>query len=187
MSRILIAFATIDGQTARVAERVGAVLARSGHAVASMPAEAPGLAPALAEHDAVIVGAGIRYGHHSRRLEATIREHRDVLAARPNAFFSVSLSAGGPGARPASAARYVEEFIAGTGWQPGRTATFAGALRYTKYGALIRFLMRLIVGVAGGDTDTSRDYEYTDWQAVERFAAEFSAHLEAARRTPAIR
>jgi menaquinone-dependent protoporphyrinogen oxidase len=33
--------------------------------------------------------------------------------------------------------------------------------------------MRLIVGHAGGDTDTSRDYEYTDWEAVTRFAEAF--------------
>ena len=26
--------------------------------------------------------------------------------------------------------------------------------------------MVLFVGLAGGDTDTSRDYEYTDWDAV---------------------
>jgi menaquinone-dependent protoporphyrinogen oxidase len=39
-------------------------------------------------------------------------------------------------------------------------------------------MMRLIVGFAGGDTDTSRDYDYTDWRAVGRFAAEFAAGLE---------
>jgi hypothetical protein len=32
----------------------------------------------------------------------------------------------------------------------------------------------MIVGLAGGDTDTTRDYEYTDWDAVERFADAFA-------------
>lgn len=181
MSRILIPFASIDGQTARIAERIGAVLARAGHAVTPMPADAPELARALDEHDAVIVGGGIRYGHHARYLEAAVRDHLGAIAARPNAFFSVSLSAGGPGARPPVATGYVEEFVERTGWHPMRAASFAGALRYTKYNAFIRFMMRLIVGAAGGDTDTSRDYEYTDWQAVERFAAEFAAQLEPVR------
>lgn len=181
MSRILIPFASVDGQTARIAERIGAVLARSGHAATPMPVDAPGLARSLEEHDAVIVGGGIRYGHHPRYLEAAVREHFVAIATRPNAFFSVSLSAGGPGARPPVAARYVEGFVKRTGWQPRRTASFAGALRYTKYNPFIRFMMRLIVGAAGGDTDTSRDYEYTDWQAVERFAAEFAAQLEPVR------
>jgi menaquinone-dependent protoporphyrinogen oxidase len=181
MSRILIPFASVDGQTARIAERIGAALTRAGHSATPMPTDAPGLARAFEEHDAVIVGGAIRYGHHSRYLEAAIREHFVAIATRPNAFFSVSLSAGGPGARPSAASGYVEEFVQRTGWQPLRIANFAGALRYTKYNALIRFMMRLIVGAAGGDTDTSRDYEYTDWQAVERFAADFAAQLEPVR------
>jgi menaquinone-dependent protoporphyrinogen oxidase len=41
-------------------------------------------------------------------------------------------------------------------------------------------MMRMIVGAAGGDTDTSRDYEYTDWPAVDRFAQEFAARLQPA-------
>ena len=37
-----------------------------------------------------------------------------------------------------------------------------------------RLLMIIFVGLAGGDTDTSRDYEYTDWSAVEAFAERFT-------------
>lgn len=47
MSRILIPFASIDGQTARIAERIGAALARAGHAVKSISADAPELARAF--------------------------------------------------------------------------------------------------------------------------------------------
>jgi len=181
MPRMLVLYASVDGQTGRVARRIGAVLARAGHSVTQMQIAAPQLARAIEEHDAVIVGGGIRYGRHSRRLEAAIREHLGAIAARPNAFFSVSLSAGGPGARPDVATGHVHEFLERTGWQPRRVAIFAGALLYTRYNPFIRFMMRLIVGKAGGDTDSSRDYEYTDWQAVERFAAEFAAQLEPAR------
>jgi menaquinone-dependent protoporphyrinogen oxidase len=177
MSRILIAFASIDGQTALVAERMAAALVRLGHAATAMPADAP----ALEESEAVIVGGAIRYGHHPRWLEAAVRTHFVAIATRPNAFFSVSLSAGGPGARPEEAARHVARFIERTGWTPRRVASFGGALRYTKYNPFIRIMMRFIVRAAGGDTDTSRDYEYTDWQAVERFAAQFAADIETAK------
>jgi menaquinone-dependent protoporphyrinogen oxidase len=37
--------------------------------------------------------------------------------------------------------------------------------------------MVVFVGLGGGDTDTSRDYEYTDWGAVERFAETFAQRL----------
>jgi len=145
-----------------------------------MPAGAPGIAASFAHYDAVIVGSSVRYGHHHAQVEALVRANLEAIAARPNAFFSVSLSAGGPGARPATASGYLEEFLRRTGWQPRSVALFAGALRYTRYNPFIRFMMRLIVGAAGGETDTSRDYEYTDWQAVERFAGEFCAQLESA-------
>lgn len=181
MSRILILFATVDGQAAHVAARIGANLAQSGHEIATRPVDAPGLAQAIAECDAVIVGGAIRFGRHVRNIESHVRDHIAAISARPNAFFSVSLSGGGPGARPETASGYVVTFCARTGWHPQATAIFGGALRYTKYNVFIRFMMRLIVGIAGGDTDTSRDYEYTDWRAVERFAAEFAAQFHSAR------
>ncbi len=34
---------------------------------------------------------------------------------------------------------------------------------------LIRFVMKRIARSEGASTDTSRDYEYTDWSAVARF------------------
>ena len=40
--------------------------------------------------------------------------------------------------------------------------------------------MIVFVGLGGGETDTSRDYEYTDWVAVERFAGEFAQRLKQA-------
>ncbi|HEU0200451.1 MAG TPA: flavodoxin domain-containing protein, partial [Burkholderiaceae bacterium] len=90
---------------------------------------------------------------------------------------SVSLSAGGPGAKPEAARRYVRDFLRQVGWQPALTATFAGALPYSKYGTFKRWLVLLFVRLAGGETDASRDYEYTDWSAVDRFATDFARLL----------
>jgi menaquinone-dependent protoporphyrinogen oxidase len=181
MSRILILYASIDGQALRIAERVGARLSQAGHDIETSSVDAPGLARAIGHCDGVIVGAAIRYGRHVRAVETRIREHLAAISGRPNAFFSVSLSGGGPGARPETAREYVETFRERTGWHPQGTAIFGGALRYTKYNLFIRLMMRLIVGIAGGDTDTTRDYEYTDWSAVERFASEFATALEPRR------
>jgi menaquinone-dependent protoporphyrinogen oxidase len=179
MSAILVAYASVDGQAARIAERIGAVLRRAGHSVSVRPVAETSIAH-VAEVDGVVIGGAIRYGHYPKALEAFVRDYRDIIESRPNAFYSVCLSAGGPGARPATALGYVDEFITRSGWQPGRIASFAGALLYTRYNPFIRFMMRIIVGMAGGNTDASRDYEYTDWDAVERFAAEFEMPL----RTP---
>lgn len=177
MPRVLVIFASFDGQTARIAERIARALARAGLEATTRPVEAAG--DGAQAYDAVVVGGAIRYGRHRRMLESWVQAHLAGLATRPGAFFSVCLSAGGPGARPATAARYREEFMRRSGWHPQLQASFAGALPYSRYNPVVRLMMRLIVGVAGGDTDTSRDYEYTDWDAVERFAAALAERVAA--------
>jgi menaquinone-dependent protoporphyrinogen oxidase len=177
MARILLLYSTVEGQTARIAQRIAQELRDRGHAVEAREAGVNGQTLDLSAYEAVLIGASIHYGRHPAHLRTLVRRHREALAARPGAFFSVSLSAGGPGAKPAAARRYVERFLSQAGWRPQQTATFAGALPYSKYGALKRLVMIAFVGLAGGDTDTSRDYEYTDWDAVRRFAGGFAQRL----------
>lgn len=162
MSSALILYATTEDQTARIAERVAQTLRDMGHAAETCPAEKARAGLEAAKYDGVIVGASIHYGRHPGYLRSLVRTHRAALEARSSAFFSVSLSGGGPGAKPEAARRYLEVFLHQTGWHPQQTATFAGALPFSKYGAFKRWLMILFVGLGGGDTDTSRDYEYTD-------------------------
>ncbi len=57
---------------------------------------------------------------------------------------------------------------------------FAGALRYSEYGWMMKRVMKSIARREGNDTDTSRDHEYTDWPAVDRFANDVA--VMAARR-----
>jgi len=66
-----------------------------------------------------------------------------------------------------------QRFLAATGWRPTVTKRVAGALMYTRYNWLKRWVMKKIAGKAGGDTDTRRDYEYTDWSDVRAFAERF--------------
>lgn len=178
MSRVLILFATTEGHTARIADRIARRLQGMGHTIELQRADSipSGFNPTA--YDDVIIGASIHYGHHPNYLRALIRRHRAALASRPGAFFSVSLSAGGPGAKPEAARRYLEIFLRQTGWRPRQTASFAGALQYSRYGFFKQRLMRLIVGMAGGDTDPTHDYEYTDWDAVDRFTDVFVRRFE---------
>jgi menaquinone-dependent protoporphyrinogen oxidase len=174
MANILVLYHSYDEQTARIAQRMAEVIGKAGN---SVTVERFGKGPlgSLARYDGVLIGAAIRYGHHDRGLEKAVKQRAAELSARPNAFFSTCLSAGGPGHKPAEAQRYLDHFSRNTGWKPDAAVSIAGALRYSKYNPFIRLLMKLIVGHAGGETDASRDYEYTDWAAVERFALEFAA------------
>ena len=175
--KILVVHASFDGQTQRIAERIAEVVGRAGHEVRTIPAREGVVTPAIAWSEAVIIGAAIRYGHYKPVIENAVRDNRTLLGDRPTAFFSVCMSAAGTNAKLATAMGYIDDFINRTGWQPGRIACFAGALPWSRFNPLLKLMMRFIVGMAGGDTDTSRDREYTDWADVERFAAEFEGAL----------
>jgi len=96
----------------------------------------------------------------------------------PTAFFSVSASAGSGEARGrADAQRVLQEFLAETHWEPDMVATIAGAMAFTKYPLLMRWLLREISRRNGGPTDTSRDHELTDWEQVCSFAEQFGRRV----------
>jgi menaquinone-dependent protoporphyrinogen oxidase len=71
----------------------------------------------------------------------------------------------------------IDRFVKDTGWTPTVTKSVAGALMYTRYNWIKRFVMKRIAQKAGGDTDTSRDYEYTDWNDLRAFAGQFGRRV----------
>ncbi len=62
----------------------------------------------------------------------------------------------------------------------GKTASFAGALQYLEYDFFTRLLIKMMMRRDGQPTDSSQDYDYTDWDAVERFGRQVAELLPAA-------
>jgi menaquinone-dependent protoporphyrinogen oxidase len=179
MASILVLYATSEGQTAKVADRLAGALTERGHETTVVNAAADPSDPDPAAFDAVLVGTSIHVGKQQEPIVEFARANRETLAALPTGLFQISLSsATDDPERRAEAAGYVEEFAEKTGWQPDRVGLFGGALRYSKYGFLKRLLMKRIAKDATGDTDTDRDYEYTDWAEVTAFANDFAAFVE---------
>ena len=167
MARILIVYGTVEGHTAEVVAALTAGLARSGHEPTAVRVEQ---APEdLDAYDALVVGSSVHIGKHHKGVLTWIGEHRAQLEARPSAFFEVCLSAASPEG-PAQAKAYVEQLTAATDWQPDLVGIFGGAILYTRYGFMKRRLMRSIAEQGGLSTDTSRDVDYTDYDAVRHFA-----------------
>jgi menaquinone-dependent protoporphyrinogen oxidase len=111
-----------------------------------------------------------------------VKQHVVALSEMPSAFFSVCLtSAEDTDESRATAQKYVDDFLDDTGWTPRKTATFAGALQYLEYNFATRLLMRLMMKRGGRPTDTSQDYDYTDWAAVEQFGYDCAAMLARVR------
>jgi menaquinone-dependent protoporphyrinogen oxidase len=176
MARVLVVFHTSEGQTARIADHIAAVLRELGDDVEMQDVAG---APAPEPFDGVIVGDSIHAVHHSKALTRYVRDHVTVLNKLPAALFQVSLTSANPDAEHTAAAQtLVQEFVERTGFDPDLVGLFAGALVYTRYGWFKRRVMRAISRREGGGTDMSRDYEYTDWQAVEQFARDVHSLLE---------
>lgn len=177
MARVLIVYGTTEGQTAKIAAHIAATGRRLGHYVDARLAAEVNESQA-AGSDAFIVGASLHAGRYQREVRAFVERHAELLGARPSAFFSVSLAAASrEGRERAEAERIMARFAEETGWHPQTAESFAGALKYTRYGWLKRRLMRRIAQKEGGDVDTSRDFEYTDWDQVTRFAERFFGSL----------
>jgi menaquinone-dependent protoporphyrinogen oxidase len=177
VARILVAYDTIEGQTEKIAQYIGRRAREQGHEV--VVENIVGLSPeGVSEaYDGLIVGASIHVGRHSAQFVEFIEDRRMWLEGMPVAFFSVSLSASGDEAEREEAQGYVRALLRETGWQPQETATIGGGLRYRRYGFLKRLIMRRIARRSGRDVDTSKDHEYTNWEAVDRFAEGFLAQF----------
>lgn len=184
--RLLLVYGTRYGQTVKIVMRLAGMFGDLGCDVDVR--DAAELAPltTLAGIDGVIVAASVIMGRHQRSVERFVRHHRDDLDRVPSAFLSVSGAAASTRPDgPVTARRQLERFLEKTGWQPRLTSCVAGAISYTEYGALTRWIIRSIQSREGGPVDTTRDHESTDWVKLQRFAEAFAALLPRVPEAPA--
>jgi len=174
-------FATTEGQTRRIAERLAYVL--QDHGFDSRAIDMAG--PDAARIDwttarGAIVGASLHAGRHQKAADKFVRAHIANLNYVPSAFFSVSLSAASKNRKEVdAAAQLARAFPEARGWKPAFVASVAGRLAYLEYGFFIRFVMKWIASKEGAPTDTTRDYELTNWEEVDRLARDFAARIHA--------
>jgi menaquinone-dependent protoporphyrinogen oxidase len=185
MKPVLVLYATTEGWTGRVSERIAARLAGAGipcevHRVTALP-------PDFGFQDAagVVIAGSLHLGRYQKELARFVKAHAGELSHLPGAFVSVSLSEATihrPGSTPAAKEKAAvdirrcrEAFFEETGWHPDRSTSVAGALLYTKYGFLVRLVMKHFAAQSGGSQDTSRDHEYTDWDALDAWTIELAS------------
>jgi menaquinone-dependent protoporphyrinogen oxidase len=181
MTRILVLYGTTDGHTAKVATALGDTLRASGVDVDLV--EAGTREPGPQDYAGVIVAASVHAAGYQRPVRRWVRRHAAALRGKPTAFVSVCLGVlqQDPEVRQ-ELVSIRERFFTATKWRPTMTETVAGALLYTKYNWIKRWIMKGIVRKAGGDIDTTRDYEYTNWSDVRAFAHRFGNVVSGALR-----
>jgi len=183
MTRVLVLYGTSEGHTEDIVKALCQAISENlpdssmhCHAIENAPSHLDG-------HDAVVLGSSIHMAKHHKEVVSWARSQQAALARLPSAFFQVSLSSADE-EHDADARSYVDQFVEETGWHPDLVGLFGGALLYTRYGFAKKKLLKSIAKQGGLGTDTHRDYDYTDYDAVRHFGEDMARLVAAQAGTP---
>lgn len=172
--RVAIYFASHDGQTRKIVDRLAGHL--GAHGVGATIADLSVSPPAIdTDADIVLLAAAIRYGFHLSAARRFLGRLRTEVPDQRIAVISVNLTARKPGRQTAEGNVYLRNWLKRTGLRPALAAAVAGRLDYPAYRWFDRMMIQAIMTISGGPTDPSTVAEYTDWSAVERLADALAA------------
>lgn len=179
--RILIVYATTEGQTRKIARHIANYLAQIGHSVELLNVDDAANLD-LTQSNAAILAGSVHAGRYQSALCAFAKEQAATLATMPNLFLSVSLTAAAENPDDhAELARIAAHFVEVTGWNPRQIAQVAGALRFSEYSFFTYWAMRWIGKNKDQNVTGKTDIEYTDWEGLSRLIKEWSDVVSAGR------
>ena len=170
MTKILIIYSTTDGQTFLICEKIKSILQKKNQVELVSINDIYG--KNISNFDSVIIGASIRYGKHSSKVIDFVKKNKTVLSYKRTSFFTVNVVARKHEKNTPETNPYMLKFLKKTNWEPNNKAVFAGKIDYPKYGFIDKQIIRFIMILTNGPTDTSKSYEFTDWSKVDQFARE---------------
>lgn len=174
--RVLIVYGTTEGHTRELAHFAAGALGDAGHVATVEEAAADPAWPDPAAYDVSFLAASLHVGRFQAPLVQYARTHHDALNHGRSAFISVSLSAAGVNLHDWEGleqcyARFRHETL----WTPKAVHHAAGAIRYSLYDFFKRLALQFIAAQRGEQTVTSRDYDFTDYDALKAFVLGFAA------------
>ena len=170
MSSFLVIYSSTDGHTKTICERIKSFL-NDGNLVELISLE-DAKKVSLSNFEKIIIGASIRYGKHSKELYKFINLNKNILDQKKNAFFSVNVVARKPEKNTAETNPYINKFLKISKWKPNKMSVFAGKVDYPNYNFFDKYIIKFIMFITKGPTDTSQSYEFTDWSKVDDFSKE---------------
>ncbi|KPA81928.1 protoporphyrinogen oxidase-like protein [Leptomonas pyrrhocoris] len=171
--KYLMLYSTTDGHTKTIMDTMAKHIMEEAKVQCDVVDMRDGDKYELAAYEKVMLGASIRYGFFSRTLHTYTTHHVDELNSMPSAFFGVNLTARKTSKNTAMTNAYTRKFLDQSMWVPQLSGVFAGALWYPRYNFFDRVMIQFIMKVTGGETNTTKEIVYTDWDAVHKFATDF--------------
>ncbi|MEE4637615.1 MAG: menaquinone-dependent protoporphyrinogen IX dehydrogenase [Wenzhouxiangella sp.] len=169
MADVLIIYASRDGHTRAIAQRMQQRLAGRGAEVRLVDVNSSAdLDPSA--FPVVAVGGSVVYGKHDPRLAAFLIDNAERMGECQTAFFSVNLIARKAEKRTIEGNVYVRKFLDALPLTPDHVEIIAGKLDYPSYGFFDRIMIQLTMKFTDGPTDRSTVIDYTDYDQVDAFA-----------------
>ena len=170
MTNTLIIYSSTDGHTKTICKRLTSYLNDGDKIKIISIDEAKKIE--LFAFNKIIIGASIRYGKHSKNLYKFVNSNKNVLDKIQSIFFSVNVVARKLEKSTPDTNPYIKKFLKISNWRPKKIGVFAGKVDYPNYGFFDRYIIKFIMFLTKGPTDTSRSYEFTNWDNVKKFAQE---------------
>ena len=168
MSSFLIIYSSIDGHTKSICKRIADFLKEGS--IAKFISLEEAITIDISKFNKIIIGASIRYGKHSKDLYKFINLNKNILDQKKCAFFSVNVVARKPEKNTAETNPYINKFLKISKWKPNKIRVFAGKVDYPNYNFIDKYIIKFIMFITNGPTDTSQSYEFTDWTKVDDFS-----------------
>ena len=179
--RILLVYASTEGHTRDLCAFAGRCLTADRHDVTLCDAASAMSDVRPDDYPVALLAGSLHIGRYQPALVRFAQTHHEILNAMHAAFLSISLAAAETDARDRQGLdKCVARFQRKTMWSPKEVHHIVGAFRYSRYGLITRLVMKMIARQHGQPTDTSRDYDLTDYRDLEVFVREFARSATAA-------
>lgn len=128
----------------------------------------------LDNFDQIVIGASVKYGDHNKEVYEFVKKNRVLLEKKKTVFFSVNATARKSEKNTPKTNPYIIKFLKKTNWTPDHIGVFAGKIDFPNYNFIEKYIIKLIMWITNGPTDTSKTFEFTNWEDVKKFSEEIN-------------
>ena len=128
----------------------------------------------LDNFDQIVIGASVKYGDHNKKVYEFVKKNMVLLEKKKTVFFSVNATARKSEKNTPKTNPYIIKFLKKTNWTPDHIGVFAGMIDFPNYNFIEKYIIKLIMWITNGPTDTSKTFEFTNWEDVKKFSEEIN-------------
>ncbi len=163
---VLIAYESVEGQTAKIAKFIEALAQDEGYQVQLVNTSDRLASVSFEDVDTVILAASVHERRHPKMFETFLATETKAFESRRTLMISVSMSAAFPDGLE-EAQEYLDEMKMRTQLNSDVDLLVAGAIRSKNYGYYETQVLKHVVLRGQGFDASIKEHEFTDWSELE--------------------